>query len=106
VPPQDADFRGVGVSLLETISEPVRHRIAEHHDRHLRDRIGLLGHGRLGIVRSAFLPLGWGEPSAAAAIIPEKRKQIFEQLGPGRRRRDHQQRRHRGHFRGDQDDGH
>jgi hypothetical protein len=46
-PPHDADFRGVGVSLLETIGEPVRHRFAEQHDRHLRDRIGLLGRGPL-----------------------------------------------------------
>jgi hypothetical protein len=44
----------------ETIGEPVRHGVAEHHDRHLRDRIGLLGRGRLRIVGSAFFSLGMG----------------------------------------------
>ena len=106
VPPQDADFRGVGEGLLEAIGEPVRHRIAEHHDRRLRHRVGLLGRGGLGKVRRrrAILPLGGIEP-AAAAVPAEERKPVIEQLSAGRRRRDHQQRRHRRHFRGDQDDG-
>ena len=107
MPAQDADFRRVGEGLLEPIGEPIRHRIAEHHDRRLRrPAIGLLRRRRLGIVhrRRAILPLGGIEP-VAAAVPAEERETVVEQLRAGRRRRDHQQRRHRGHFRGDQDDG-
>ena len=74
MPAQDADFRRVGEGLLEAIGEPVRHRIAEHHDRRLRDRVGLLGRGRLGIVRRrrAILPLGGIEPVRGDAVPAER----------------------------------
>jgi hypothetical protein len=64
----------------------------------------VFGRGRFGIVWCAFFPLGGSEPSAT--IIPlEEREQVIEQLSAGRRRRDHQQRRHRCHVRSNQDDG-
>ena len=70
-----ADVRSIGQHILEPISEPIGHGIADHHDRRCRRRLELARRWRLvGFDRRRRRPIEWIVLVAAAAGIAEKRE--------------------------------
>ena len=78
-----AHVRPLGIGILETVGEPVSHRIAEHQHVALRRALALLRRRRLGKILADYLfrrlLLEWrekiaAEPAAATAVSTAARR--------------------------------